>query len=279
MLNNFAIFILSHGRANDMETVKAIQNAGYTGKWFVVIDDLDSQQELYKEKYGDNVIVFDKKLWAEKTDTVTNTGELRSPVFARNAITEIAKEKGLKYYAEFDDDIKTFSFRYNDNGKLAGKPIKNFNEVIEAMLEFQEASGATSLGFASNGGFIGGTEGRFKQGILRNIHQAYILRADKPIEFKGLLNEDSIANEFCNSTGLLNFELCAVTQTCPVRSTNEGGLHELYKANDEYIRAFYSIIAFPNNLKIIQRNGTITLQRKTDTAMPKIISERWKKYA
>lgn len=279
MLNNFAIFILSHGRANDMETVKAIQNAGYTGKWFVVVDDLDSQQELYKEKYGDNVIVFDKKLWAEKTDTVTNTGELRSPVFARNAITEIAKEKGLKYYAEFDDDLKTFQFRYNDNGKLAGKPIKNLNEVIEVMLEFQEASGATSVGFASGGGFIGGTEGRFKQGILRSIHQAYILRTDKQIEFKGLLNEDGIATEFCNSTGRLAFELCLVTQTCPARSTNEGGLNELYKANDEYIRAFYSIIAFPNNLKIIQRNGTITLQRKTDTAMPKIISERWKKYA
>lgn len=279
MLNNFAIFILSHGRANDMETVKAILNAGYTGKWFVVIDDLDSQQELYKEKYGDNVIVFDKKLWAEKTDTVTNTGELRSPVFARNAITEIAKEKGLKYYAEFDDDLKTFSFRYNDNGKLAGKPIKNLDEVIEAMLEFQEASGATSLGFASNGGFIGGTEGHFKQGILRSIHQAYILRTDKQIEFKGLLNEDGIATEFCNSTGRLAFELCAVTQTCPARSTNEGGLNDLYKENDEYIRAFYSIIAFPNNLKIIQKQGTVTLQRKTDTAMPKIISERWKKHA
>lgn len=279
MLNNFAIFILSHGRANDMETVKAIQKAGYTGEWFIVIDDLDSQQELYKEKYGDKVIIFDKKLWAEKTDTITNTGELSSPVFARNAITEIAKEKGLKYYAEFDDDLKTFQFRYNDNGKLAGKPIKNLNEVIEAMLEFQEASGATSLGFASGGGFIGGVEGRFKQGILRNINQAFILRTDKPIEFKGLLNEDSIALEFCNSTGRLAFELCAVTQTCPARSTNEGGLNDLYKENDEYVRAFYSIIAFPNNLKIIQRQGTVTLQRKTDTAMPKIISERWKKNA
>ena len=223
MLNNFAIFILSHGRANDMETVKAIQKAGYTGKWFVVVDDLDDQQELYKEKYGDNVIIFDKKLWAEKTDTITNTGELRSPVFARNAITEFAKEKGLKYYAEFDDDLKAFQFRYNDDGKLAGKPIKNLNEIIEAMLEFQEASGATSLGFASDGGFIGGVEGRFKQGLLRSIHQAYILRTDKPIEFKGLLNEDSIAQEFCNSTGRLAFELCAVTQTCPARSTNEGG--------------------------------------------------------
>lgn len=72
-----------------METVKAIQKAGYTGEWFIVIDDLDSQQELYKEKYGDKVIIFDKKLWAEKTDTVTNTGELRSPVFARKYTLEM----------------------------------------------------------------------------------------------------------------------------------------------------------------------------------------------
>ena len=66
MRDDFAVFILSHGRANELTTVDAILKAGYTGKWFVIVDDLDDQQELYKDKYGDKVIVFDKKSWLKR---------------------------------------------------------------------------------------------------------------------------------------------------------------------------------------------------------------------
>lgn len=126
---------------------------------------------------------------------------------------------------------------------------------------------------------IGGTEGKFKQGILRSIHQAFILRTDMQINFKGLLNEDGIATEICNHTGRLAFEITSVVQNCPARSSNSGGLSDLYKANDEYVRAFYSIIACPSMLKVHSRAGKITLQRKTDYAIPKILSEKWRKHA
>lgn len=277
MRNDFAVFILSHGRANECSTVNAILKAGYTGKWYVIVDDLDEQQEQYIENFGERVIVFDKKAWAEKTDTITATGDLRSPVFARNACYEIAANMGLKFFTEFDDDLQSFSFRYNEDGQLKGKAINDLDSVITAMIEFQEASGAVSVGFASGGGFIGGVNGRFSQGILRSIHQAFILRTDKPIEFKGILNEDGIATEYCNTTGRLAFEICGITQTCPVRATNSGGLNDLYRANSEYVRAFYSIIAYPGVLKVFNRNNKVTLQRRTDTAIPKIISEGWKK--
>lgn len=279
MRKDFAIFILSHGRAKDIATAKAIQKAGYTGDWFVIVDDLDEQKEEYIEQYGEKVIVFDKKMIAERTDTITNTGDLRAPVFARNYCYDIAVARGYKFFGEFDDDLQSFMFRYNDGGHLKSKAITNFDEVIEAMLEYQEAANITSLGIACGGGMIGGVNGKFSQKILRSIHQSFILRTDMPIEFKGLLNEDGIATEWCNSTGRLAFELCTICQSCPARSTNAGGLNELYKANDEYIRAFYLIIAFPNNLKILERKGTITVRRNTDTAIPKIINERWKKFA
>ena len=277
MRDDFAIFILSHGRADTMTTAQAILNAGYTGKWFVIIDDLDEQKDLYIENYGERVIVFDKKLWDEKTDTITNTGDLRSVVFARNASYEIARDMGLNFFAEFDDDLTVFRFRYDESGTLKGKKIINLDSVIEAMIEFQAYSKAVSVGFACDGGFIGGTEGKFKQGILRSVHQAFILRTDMPIEFKGLINEDGIVTEYCNSTGKLALEITCITQMSPVRSRNSGGLQDLYKANDEYVRAFYSVIAYPNNLKIFERKGSIALKRKSDLAIPKIVNERWKK--
>ena len=37
----FAVFILSHGRANDIKTVDTLKKGNYTGKWYVVIDNGD----------------------------------------------------------------------------------------------------------------------------------------------------------------------------------------------------------------------------------------------
>lgn len=160
MRSDFAIFILSHGRANEMTTLNAILDAGYSGSWYIVVDDLDEQREEYIEKYGEKVIVFDKKEWAEKTDTVTVTGELRSVVFARNACYEIAEQLGLKYFAEFDDDLISFYIRYEQEGKLMSHRLQgHFDDMIDGLIDFQAQSGALSVGIASDGIFWGGATG------------------------------------------------------------------------------------------------------------------------
>lgn len=47
---DFAIFILSHGRANDIKTVDTLNKGHYTGDWYVVIDDEDNDEDLYIAK-------------------------------------------------------------------------------------------------------------------------------------------------------------------------------------------------------------------------------------
>ena len=42
MRDDFAAFILSHGRANNIKTVKALKEGNYTGKWYFLLDDEDS---------------------------------------------------------------------------------------------------------------------------------------------------------------------------------------------------------------------------------------------
>ena len=62
MRNDFAVFILTHGRADNVVTVPAIKKAGYTGKIYFIIDDEDEQAEEYKKNFGaDRVIIFDKQ--------------------------------------------------------------------------------------------------------------------------------------------------------------------------------------------------------------------------
>ena len=277
MRDDFAVFILSHGRAKEISTNDALKNAGYTGKTYIIVDDLDDQLSDYKERFGEQVIVFDKKAWAEKTDTVTSTSELRPVVFARNACYSIAENLGIKFFTEFDDDLMTFMFRYDENGSLKSKKISEMDSVFDAMIEFQEQAGLVSLGIACDAGMIGGVNGNFRKKLLRSIHQAFILRTDMPIEFKGILNEDGIATALCSHTGRLAFEYTGICQTCPARSTNNGGLSDLYRANDEYVRAFYTIIAVPSSQKIYVRNSHVTLKSSSDCSYPRIINERWKK--
>ena len=41
MRDDFAAFILTHRRPDNVQTVKALAASGYTGKTYIVVDDLD----------------------------------------------------------------------------------------------------------------------------------------------------------------------------------------------------------------------------------------------
>lgn len=112
MRNDFAIFILTHGRASDQKTLKMLKENGYTGKYFLVVDNLDEQLEEYQEKYKGHVIVFDKLAAWEITDTFHNGKMLKAVVFPRNVVFQYAREKGIKAFAMCDDDISRLNYKH-----------------------------------------------------------------------------------------------------------------------------------------------------------------------
>ena len=91
---DFAVFILTHGRAKSISTYRALRDGGYTGDTYIVIDNEDDQEELYREKFGDMVIQFDKRDYLEKTDLGDLDDDRRIGVFARNFIQDEAKRLG-----------------------------------------------------------------------------------------------------------------------------------------------------------------------------------------
>ncbi len=48
MRDDFAIFILSNKRANRVHTITSLMESNYTGKWYIVVDNLDDTIEEYK---------------------------------------------------------------------------------------------------------------------------------------------------------------------------------------------------------------------------------------
>ena len=52
MRDDFAVFILSHGRADNLITLKTILHCGYTGKYYIIVDNEDESIDRYIEKFG-----------------------------------------------------------------------------------------------------------------------------------------------------------------------------------------------------------------------------------
>lgn len=279
MRSDFAVLILTHGRAHDQVTFHELEKRGYTGKVYLVIDDLDEQREEYERLYGDSVIVFDKREYAKRVDTMTTKDELRSVVFARNAAYDIAADLGLSYFAMFDDDFSSFTFRYVKGGKLVSAPVTDFDALFKSMVAFLEVSGVTSLNIASGGALIGGVQGAYGKGMGWSISGACVVNATDRMRFIGILNEDVNATLLGANGGKAILEIYSVTKGTPQRGTNDGGLRELYDENRQYVREFYSMLVHPSGMKLIVSKDSASLRKSKAFLYPKIISGRWKKDA
>lgn len=76
---SFVVFILTHGRASNVKTLRTLKKVGYTGKVILVIDNEDEMESDYKRIYGkDNVYVFNKE---EAMDTLTNMVDVLDKIF------------------------------------------------------------------------------------------------------------------------------------------------------------------------------------------------------
>ena len=108
-MDDFCVFILSHGRAKNVKTFSTLKSCGYTGKIFLVVDSEDEAISDYVEVFGSaSVIIFDKKKIEETFDRADNRSERGSVVFARNACWSIARNLGFRYFIQLDDDYSAF---------------------------------------------------------------------------------------------------------------------------------------------------------------------------
>lgn len=134
---DFAVFILSHGRADTISTYRALRDGGYTGRTYVVIDNEDDQEDLYRQKFGDDIIQFDKRDYLEKTDLGDLDTDRRIGVFARNFIQDEAKRLGYKFHLQLDDDVHGFGYRFVQDGRLRCVKCNHLDEVLDGMVQIR----------------------------------------------------------------------------------------------------------------------------------------------
>lgn len=282
--NDFAVFILSHGRPNNVKTIKALESSGYKGKYYIIVDNEDNTIDQYKENYKDKVIVFDKQKISDdkRFDKFDNNNNKKVIYFARNVCFDIAEELGLKYFIQFDDDYTSFQFRYEEDNKLKHLKMENIEEVFNLVINFLNSSpNILSVCFSQGGDFIGGhNSGVWKKQIVRKGMNSFLCKTDRKFTFRGRINEDVNTYTVLGNQGKLFFTIASLSLEQTTTQSNEGGMTDIYLDSGTYVKSFYSIICSPQAVKINLMGNKFKRMHhniKWKYCSPKILNEKYKK--
>ena len=280
--DTFAVFILTHGRPDNVITYRTLQKCGYSGRIYFVVDNEDKSVDRYVDNFGnERVIVFDKKAVADSCDEGNNFDERRTILMARNACFDIAKAIGVTHFLQLDDDYTDFRFKLPETANSLFI-VKNFDALLAKFLRFYVASRASSIAFAQNGDFLGGFDNgkgiyRFQK---RKCMNSFFCSTERHFRFVGAMNED--VNTYCTegSRGRLFLTMPAVALNQKQSQSQKGGITEMYLRFGTYCKAFTTVMMMPSSVKVsMMRSNNPRIHHQIEWArtVPCIISENHRK--
>lgn len=291
MRDDFCVFILTHGRPNDVHTYRTLQSHGYTGKVFIVIDDEDATGDEYKRNFQD-VLIFSKDEVARYTDQYDNSLERQGVLWARNVCWKLAKEQGYRYFIQLDDDYVYWGYkRFGKGHRNSSTQLKEYHKwhmknalstILEAFIRLLETTPVQTIAFAQGGDYIGGEPRRTR--FKRKAMNSFVCDTEKPFLFRGRLNDDVNTYVALGRTGDLFFTDMVVLLDQMRTGTNAGGMSEVYQKSGTYAKSFFTVMASPSSVTIYEldnktNGGQKRLHHKINWSktVPLIIPEGLKK--
>jgi hypothetical protein len=246
---DFAVFILTHGRPDNVKTLSTLKKCGYTGKIYFIVDNEDKTIEQYQKNYGvESVKIFDKKAIADSVDEGNNFDERRTITHARNACFDIAKQIGVTYFVQLDDDYYYFGYRY-DTG---AKKITNMDKVFEIMLNFYKSVSIKSIAFGQGGDHIGGFSG-IK--LKRKCMNSFFCSTEREFQFVGSMNEDVNTYTTLGSRGDVFFTFTNLQLDQKDTQSQTSGITDMYQRFGTYCKAFTTTMMHPSSVKVSMMNS------------------------
>jgi hypothetical protein len=278
----YVVFILSYGRADKVYTYQTLTKQGYTGEIYLICSDDDVNLNDYKKQFQ-NVYVFSKDDYVNTFDIADNFDDKRVVVYARNAVFDIAKELGYKYFIVLDDDYKTFRYTVDNNYNYLTKQrlCKDLDFQFNALLKYYKSIKAKTLCIAQDGDFIGGAGcSVFQKKLSRKAMNFFVCSTERRFQFIGRINEDVNTYVHFGSKGDLFLTICELRLNQLQTQQNTGGLTEFYLDGGTYVKSFYTLIFNPSSVKV-SLVGTIhpRLHHRINwnNTVPRIIQETYKK--
>lgn len=253
---DFAAFILTHGRPDRVHTLRTLDRSGYTGPVYLVIDDEDRTAPEYHERFPGRVLTFSKAEVARTFDQADNFTDRRTIVYARNACWKLAEQVGVRYFMQLDDDYTSFGYRlvgFKPEADRAGYhefAVKDFNRLVRMLLDFLTSTPASTIALAQGGDHFGGGAGKTEIRLMRKAMNSFVLDTHRPFTFVGRVNEDVNTYVWRGSTGSLFFTFFPVKLTQKATQSNAGGMTEQYLDSGTYVKSWYTLQYAPSAVRI-----------------------------
>lgn len=294
MRADFAALILTHGRPDNVLTYGLLRKQGYTGRIVLVIDNEDATGDEYRRCFGGlpgvDVVEFDKLAVSETFDTADNQDDRRTIVYARNASFDIARDLGLRYFIQLDDDYIKFDWRFTGDNewvcaahwpdRTPGWNIKSLDVVFDAFLSFLQSTPTKTIAMSQGGDFIGGPKGRSGRIITlrRKAMNSFFCDVERPVGFVGRINEDVNTYTRKATTGDLFFTFNFVSLNQVLTQQSDGGMSEVYRGLGTYTKSFYSVMFHPSGVHVAMLSnqgnpGRLHHSVNWDATSPKIVRE------
>lgn len=282
--DDFAVFILTHGRADNVFSYKSLRKHGYTGRIVLVIDDEDEQAKKYKELYGNEVYQFSKRKYEANSDCGINTYNRSCILMARNACWDIAEELNIRFFCEMDDDYACFGWRIPDvaNRKLSHISVHCMDSILDCLIDYLDnAKQLTSVAIAQGGDLIGGVNSTLvKKGWKRKAMNSFICDTKRKFSFRGVLNDDVNTYTTTQNQGNVFLTYARVFLNQLATQSLEGGMSEFYDNCGTYQKSFMTVMMCPSAVKVSvmgDKYQRIHHRVNYKKCCAKIINEKYKK--
>jgi len=280
--DTFCVFILTHGRPDDVVTLRTLGRCNYSGRIYLVVDDEDATVDRYRQNFGaERVIVFHKKAEADDCDEGNNFDERRTITMARNACFSIAERLGVTHFLELDDDYTDFRFKtIETNGKMFW--VKNIERIIIGLVRFYDESNCLSVAIAQCGDFIGGIDNgvRTYRFSKRKCMNSFLCSTLRPFKFVGAMTEDVNTYMTLGGRGQLFFTIPFAALNQKTTQSQSGGITEMYQRFGTYCKAFTTLMMMPSAVSVgMMRSTNPRLHHSINwgCAVPCIVPERYRK--
>lgn len=281
-MSDFAVFITTHGRPNNQLTLKTLLDSGYTGDYYLVLDDTDTTIDEYIQNFGkEHILVFNKLEVVNLTDTGKRIPNMKCVIYARNAVEYIAQQFELKSFVVADDDITRFRHRFIQDNSLKSVPItKSIDDILRAYSDYLLSCNISAMSFGLLSFYFAGVDALSQRAVekLRIVHNFIFRNTSIKCDWVSDYGEDFVTSILSNQRGDIMFTPPQVQYDSKVPSKRlDGGMSELYKSTKMVNLILGSMIFQPSCISAKLFKGDYLPYIARDKAFPKIISGRYKR--
>lgn len=282
MREDFAVFICTHGRPYAQHTLKKLLSTGYTGKYYLVLDDQDDTIQSYIDEYGaDNIIVFDKNHYINSMDVGSSNPPYKCIVYAKNACEDIARDMGLSVFVIADDDVVSFRYRWPEDNVLKSMEVKsNIDEILDAYCDALLTMNISTASFGVPSHYFLGVSSITNEKVqsMRIPFQFVFRNTAHKVDWISGFGEDIITAVRYNQLGQFWQVLPQVELSTLPLATGSGGMLDTYKSLSSFTRAMYNFIFSPTGIKFYQnKDGMFKPAIRYGSTTPKVVSPKFRK--